>query len=134
MRRSVSIDSGFHSLNIGAPKVYRKSGDAVAYSDMVRYIGRSDTRRYRGDQGTRRPAVRSRSKSRDRYSAHARQSYSYTPVISEYLASPMFDVLHNKNRDRSISLLPSSAPGRRASQFVKQSSSGINFISTCRVL
>ena len=131
MRRSVSIDSGFHSLNIGAPKIYRKSGDAVAYSDMVRYIGRSDTRRYRGDQGSRRPPVRSRSKSRDRHSAHARHSYSYTPVISEYLASPMFDVLHNKNRDRSISLL--SPPGRRG-QFVKQSNSGINFISTCRVL
>ena len=150
MRSTDSIDSGFHSLSIGGhrrfsqhqlhpqpARVMFKPGDVGRgpYCEMVRYQGgrqRSEARR--------RPShnVRTRSKSRDRgYRGH-RYSVTSGPhgdsggfAIADYLASPMFDSLHTRPRERSISLLarPASGPGRRLS-----SGSGPSIISSCKVL
>ena len=140
MRSTDSIDSGFHSLNIGVggqkQRMFYKTslGSSDNYCEMVRYnAGRRQE--IRGPGG-----ARSRSKSRDRR-GHRQQRYSVTdtyntPMIADYLNNPMFDVLHHKQRERCISLLSRpSGGGRRGSYWSRTSSSASGLsISTCKVL
>ena len=114
IRSSDSIDSGFHSLSIGLRRSPFYPEPDLSYTQMVRYRGgRRQTRQEIGGGGGGVMAVRrARSKSRDK----ARQKYSgsTTPMISDYLASPMFDVLHSKSpKDKSFSLLSRPGAGSR---------------------
>ena len=109
-----------------------RPGDTVkngTYTDMVRFSGG----RRHGRQEDRRMVTlnRSRSKSRSKYA-----SDSYTPMIADYLSNPMFDTLHNKHRERSISLMarPLNGGGRRGNVSRHTSHVGPSFISTCKVL
>ena len=73
MRSTDSIDSGFHSLSIG--------------EDIQKFAT---------------PYRRTRSVSRDRYKDRRLSQHSETPLITNYLANPMFDRLHAKQRDKTI--------------------------------
>ena len=136
IRSSDSIDSGFHSLSIGLRRSpYYPEPDLTSYTHMVRYRG--GQRQPRQEVGGGR---RTRSKSRDR----ARQKYSgsstgSTPMISDYLNSPMFDVLHAKSpKDKSISLLSRPGAGNRKYNNLgyqrHQAHQPLSIISTCKVL
>ena len=134
MRSTDSIDSGFHSLTIGmrGSKPFFPDPDLSSYTQMVRYRGgRRQARQEIGGVGV--AVRRTRSKSRER----TRQKYSgsTTPMISDYLNSPMFDVLHSKSsKDKSISLL--SRPDRRyqPANLGQKQSPHLSIISTCKVL
>ena len=125
MRRAESIDSGFHSLSIGlGPRPYFTDSEPSSYTQMVRYRG--GRRAARQEAGVR----RSRSKSRER--VKHKYSGSTTPMISDYLNSPMFDVLHSKSgKDKSISLLSRPSMGSKRYQPPHQA---LSIISTCKVL
>ena len=129
MRSTVSIDSGFHSLSIGlGPKPYYLDSQQSSYTQMVRYRG--------GRRVGRQEVRRSRSKSRER--VKQKYSGSTTPMISDYLNSPMFDSLHSKSsKDKSISLLSRPGPGPRRYQppnLGQKQSPHLSIISTCKVL
>ena len=138
IRSSDSIDSGFHSLSIGLRRSpYYPEPDLTSYTQMVRYRGgRRQTRQEIGG-GVPVAVRRTRSKSRER----ARQKYSgsTTPMISDYLNSPMFDVLHAKSpKDKSISLLSRPGAGNRKYNNLgyqrHQAHQPLSIISTCKVL
>ena len=139
IRSCDSIDSGFHSLSIGLrTSPYYPDPDLSSYTQMVRYRGgRRQTRQEIGG-GVPVAVRRSRSKSRER----ARQKYSgsTTPMISDYLNNPMFDVLHSKSpRDKSISLLSRPGTGNRKYNNLSQRHQAphhhpLSIISTCKVL
>ena len=141
IRSCDSIDSGFHSLSIGLRRSpYYPEPDLTSYTHMVRYRGgRRQTRQEIGGGGgvvVRRSRSKSRERTRQKYSG---SSTATTPMISDYLNSPMFDVLHSKSpKDKSISLL--SRPGAGARKFPNLSQRGqaphqaLSIISTCKVL
>ena len=131
MRSTDSIDSGFHSLSIGlSSRPFFPEPEVGSYTQMVRYRG--------GRRAGREEARRTRSKSRER----VRQKYSgtTTPMISNYLNSPMFDVLHSKSgKDKSISLLSRPTSGQRRYQppILGQRHPphpALSIVSTCKVL
>ena len=145
IRSCDSIDSGFHSLSIGLRRSpYYPEPDLTSYTHMVRYRGgRRQTRQEIGGGlgvGSGLAVRRARSKSRDR----GRQKYSgsssaTTPMISDYLNSPMFDVLHSKSpKDKSFSLL--SRPGAASRKYNNLGQragtphQALSIISTCKVL
>ena len=131
MRSTDSIDSGFHSLTIGLScRPYYPEPDLGSYTQMVRYRG--------GRRVVREEARRTRSKSRER--VKQKYSGSTTPMISNYLNSPMFDVLHSKSsKEKSISLLSRPSTGQRRYQPPvlgkrQPPNPGLSIVSTCKVL
>ena len=150
IRSTDSIDSGFHSLTIGVGPPGKMSGghnighmtrslqyncDNIGQCQMVRYRG--------GDQVSSGPRYtdhrRHRSRSRDRQ--RHKYTESYTPVISDYLNSPMFDSLHQKHNKHNptISLLSSRSSHHRKYGIGQLGGSNkhsqpISIISQCKVL
>ena len=113
---------------------------SLQYScDTVGGYNQCEMVRYRG--GRRRQEAgggRSRSKERARQKYTVGRDSSYTPVIADYLNSPMFDSLHTKSHSPSISLLtrPSQSSrkfGHTGGHFGKHSQH-IGIISQCKVL
>jgi len=136
IRSTDSIDSGFHSIGIGPmTRSLQYNCDNIGYNqcEMVRYRG---GRRLQRKQEPGGGGGRSRSKERPRHKYTAGDS-SYTPVIADYLNSPMFDSLHQKSHSPSISLL--SRPSQSSRKFGHSGHFGkhsqpIGIISQCKVL
>ena len=130
VRSTDSIDSGFHSLNIGVGVPGPMTRSLISnhkhmgqQCEMVRYRGGGSPRK----QGAGR---RLRSRSQDRHRRHKCSD----PVISDYLASPMFDSLHTRQSvTRSgggMSLSSVSLLSRSSSRH----SQPFSVISQCKVL
>ena len=130
VRSTDSIDSGFHSLKIGVgvPGPMTRSlisnhKHLAQQCEMVRYRGGGAPRK----QGAGR---RLRSRSQDRHRRHKCSD----PVISDYLASPMFDSLHTRQGvtrpGGGMSLSSVSLLSRSSSRH----SQPFSVISQCKVL
>jgi len=142
IRSTDSIDSGFHSLNIGPmTRSLHFHCDTSYQCEMVRYKGGRSFSRSQDSSGRR------RSRSRD-HLRHKKYSESFSPVIADYLNSPMFDSLHqSKQSNNSISLLSRSSQSQnnrrygignighmsKQSQPISQTKP-ISIISQCKVL
>ena len=88
VRSTDSIDSGFHSLNIGMGIPGPMTRSLLASQQQLTQCEMVSMVRYRGGS---REVRRLRSRSQER-----RRHKCSDPVISDYLASPMFDSLHSR--------------------------------------
>ena len=130
IRSTDSIDSGFHSLNIGlgVPGPMTRS----LISNHQHFTQQCEMVRYRGGGTPRKKGVdrRLRSRSQERHRRHKCSD----PVISDYLASPMFDSLHTKQgvtrAGGGMSLSSVSLLSRSSSRH----SQPFSVISQCKVL
>ena len=125
VRSTDSIDSGFHSLNIGVGVPGPMTRSLI--SNHQQLAQQCEMVRYRG--GVSKGARRLRSRSQERHRRHRCSD----PVISDYLASPMFDSLHTRQvtRPGGGMSLPSVPLLSRSSS---RHSQPFGVISQCKVL
>ena len=118
IRSTDSIDSGFHSLNIGIGTPGLLHTQHYTQCEMVRY------------RGGRRQGTEQRGRSR----SQEKRRHKYTdPVIADYLNSPMFDSLHSKQ-----TMTPRGGMSLSSISILSRSSSRhrqpFRVISQCKVL